>query len=147
MLDFIHCYYLYLYYWAIEDKRKPDELPFFPRGVVIMGLIIIPFQLMALLCVLQYLGIPLLDWLVTLQKLQLLETFKGPITGAVVLFWGAGIYLAYLICYRNVDYAAIPAKLQRYQFFSQRSTLKLLTLAMLNVFVFIFCLWWLTKDQ
>jgi ABC-type uncharacterized transport system YnjBCD substrate-binding protein len=98
------------------------------------------------MCV-QYLGIPLLDWAMALQKLQLLETFKGPITGAVVLFWGAGIYLAYLICYRNVDYAAIPAKLQHFKFFSQRSTLKLLTLAMLNVFVFIFCLWWLTKDQ
>jgi hypothetical protein len=101
-------------------------------------MVIIPFQLMALLCMLQYLGIPLVSWVLTLQKLQLIETFKGPVTGAVVLFWGAGCYLAYLICYRNVDYGAIPAKLQRYRFFSQYSALKLFSLIMLNFVLFFY---------
>ncbi|ABE55449.1 hypothetical protein Sden_2167 [Shewanella denitrificans OS217] len=141
MLEFMRCYYLYIFYWGIENDRKSDRQPFRPGGVIFLGMVIIPFQLIALICVLQYLGIPLVSWVLTLQKLQLVETFKGPVTGAVVLFWGAGIYLAYLICYRNMDYAAIPAKLQRYRFFSQYSALKLFSLIMLNFFVFSFSMW------
>jgi hypothetical protein len=125
---------LYIYYGTAEKNRwnnkgEPDKF----SGFLVVGLMVIPFQLMSLMSFFwNSLGKPTQDIFKSLSEIHLTETVKGPITGMLLLFCSVSMVLAHFICRHKIQYSEISNRLSKNIFFRRITGVRLFFLVVVT---------------
>ena len=136
IFSFIRSYYLFIYYWTAENHNRACTKTDKSKGLIYVGLFLIPMKLMSLIVILVYFVDSAMIYLKLLSQYVLFSYYKGDVTGLVIFAGLLGFAIAYMICCHRIVYKDIPARLDKHPLFAKYSTKKFLALEFFPLSIF-----------
>ncbi len=131
ILKFLRNYYLYFYFHTTELKKEGDE-PAFPfNGFVATMLLVVSFNVMAILFSINALVYEFVNDFLLIK----LFSFRGDVNLLFIIILLISLMVTYLICCYKITYSDVQQRLCQKPWFSERSVVKLLFLAAISMFM------------